>query len=156
MSNSLLEPRLRERLTAKKQRLDSLRPLPQAAVHRLQEQILTEWIYHSNALEGNTISLQETRLILETGLTIGGKSLREHFEVINHRDAIHYVEQLVQQPEEPITPFHVRQIHRLVLSRIDDDWAGKYRQGQVRIAGAAHIPPEAWQVRKRWMPGASG
>lgn len=146
MSNSLLEPRLRERLTAKKQRLDSLRPLPQAAVHRLQEQILTEWIYHSNALEGNTISLQETRLILETGLTIGGKSLREHFEVINHRDAIHYVEQLVQQPEEPITPFHVRQIHRLVLSRIDDDWAGKYRQGQVRIAGAVHIPPEAWQV----------
>lgn len=144
MTNSLLEPRLLERLKAKKQHLDSLRPLPQAVINRLQEQILTEWIYHSNAIEGNTITLQETRFILETGLTIGGKSLREHFEVINHRDAIHYVEWLVQQREEPISPFHVRKIHQLVLSRIDDDWSGKYRQGQVQIAGASHLPPEAW------------
>ena len=75
----------------------------------MREQILVEWIYNSNAIEGSTITLQETRLILETGLTIGGKSLREHFEVINHRDAIDYVESLVASPER-ITPFHVRQI----------------------------------------------
>lgn len=78
---------------------------------------------------------KKTRLILEIGLTIGGKSLREHFEVIIHRDAIDYVDTLVAAAQ-PITPFHVRQIHKLVLSRIDDDNAGRYRETQVRIAGA--------------------
>jgi Fic family protein len=80
-------------------------------MERLREQILVEWIYNSNAIEGSTITLPETRLILETGLTIGGKSLRGYFEVINHKDAIGYVEGLVALPE-PITPYHVRQIHR--------------------------------------------
>ena len=75
-------------------------------------------------------------MILETGFTIGGKSLREHFEVINHRDAINYVENLVASPE-PFKPLHVRQIHKLVLLRIDDENAGQVRATQVRIAGAA-------------------
>ncbi len=141
----MLESRLLHRLENKKAQLDALRPLPGASVNRLREQILVEWIYNSNAIEGSTITLQETRLILETGLTIGGKSLREHFEVINHRDAIDYVETLVTSAE-PVTPFHVRQIHKLVLSRIDDDNAGRYRETQVRIAGAVFIPPESWQV----------
>lgn len=141
----MLDPRLLERLETKKHQLDALRPLPSAAVNRLNEQILVEWIYNSNAIEGSTITLRETKLILETGLTIGGKSLREHFEVINHRDAIEYVEVLANS-SEPLTPFHVRQIHKLVLTRIDDDSAGKYRQTQVRIAGAEHTPPESWLV----------
>ena len=81
----MLEPRLLSRIENKKTQLDQLRPLPGPAVARLREQILVEWIYNSNAIEGSTITLQETRLILETGLTIGGKSLREHFEVINHQ-----------------------------------------------------------------------
>ena len=114
-------------------------------MQRLKEQILVEWIYNSNAIEGSSITLRETRLILETGLTIGGKSLREHFEVINHRDAIEYVETLANS-SELLTPFHVRQIHKLVLTRIDDDSAGKYRQTQVLIAGTAHTPPESWLV----------
>ena len=71
--------------------------------------------------------------------------MREHFEVINHRDAIDYVEDLVASAE-PITPFHVRQIHKLVLSRIDDENAGRYRETQVRIAGAAFTPPKSWLV----------
>ncbi len=141
----MIEPRLLKRLDTKKRQLDSLRPLPAAAINRLKEQILVEWIYNSNAIEGSTITLHETKLILETGLTIGGKSLREHFEVINHRDAIDYVEVLVNG-QEPVDPFQVRQIHKLVLSRIDDDAAGAYRTTQVRIAGAAHTPPEAWLV----------
>ena len=141
----MLEPRLLERLDAKKRQLDTLRPLPVAAVNRLKEQILVEWIYNSNAIEGSTITLHETKLILETGLTIGGKSLREHFEVINHRDAIEYVEGLAKA-DDPIAPFHVCQIHKLVLTRIEDDSAGNYRTIQVRIAGAAHTPPEAWLV----------
>jgi Fic family protein len=141
----MLEARLLARLTEKKAQLDALRPLPMAAVGRLQAQLTVEWIYNSNAIEGNTLTLRETLLILETGLTIGGKSLREHFEVINHKEAIEYVETLAHG-DEPITPFHMRQIHQLVLSRIDDDNAGQYRNVPVRIAGAQHQPPDAWEV----------
>ncbi len=145
--NTLLEARLLIRLDQKKHDLDALRPLPTAALRRLQEQLTLEWIYNSNAIEGNTLTLQETRLILETGLTIGGKSLREHFEVTNHRTAIAYVEALVQE-QEPVSAFHVRQIHRLVMAQIDDEAAGVYRQLPVRIAGATHTPPVAWEVER--------
>lgn len=141
----MIESRLFERIERKKSQLDTLRPLPAAIIKRLREQILVEWIYNSNAIEGSTVTLQETRLILETGLTIGGKTLREHFEVTNHRDAILYVEQLVAN-QEMLTPFHVRQIHKLVLSQIDDESAGNYRATQVQIAGAHHVPPEASEV----------
>lgn len=141
----MLEPRLLARLSDKKARLDALRPLPEAAVSRLNEQLALEWIYNSNAIEGNTLTLRETRLVLETGLTIGGKSLREHLEVINHQQAIDYVETLIHK-NEPVSPFHVRQIHRLVLARIDDESAGQYRTLPVRIAGSAHQPPGPWRV----------
>jgi Fic family protein len=140
-----VEVRLLKRLEIKKAQLDGLRPLPVAAVNRLRDEILIEWIYNSNAIEGSTITLQETRLILETGLTVGGKSLREHFEVVNHKEAIQYVESLIQNPE-PITAFHVRQIHKLILTNIDDENGGSYRKTQVRIAGAPFIPPESWQI----------
>ena len=141
----MLESRLLTRLEQKRARLDALRPLPVAAVRRLGEQLTVEWIYNSNAIEGSTLTLRETQLILETGLTIGGKSLREHFEVINHQEAIEYVEGLVAG-DEPVTSFHVRQIHKLVLTQIDDREAGQYRTLPVRIAGAGYQPPEAWQV----------
>lgn len=156
----MLEARLLNRISRKKQDLDSLRPLPTLAVARLQEQINAEWIYNSNAIEGNTLTLQETRLILETGITVGGKSLREHFEVVNHQKAIEYVETLVQDSVD-ITPFHVRQIHQLVLAQIDDKGAGQYRNLPVRIAGATHTPPDSWEVPSEmdewgeWMNGAS-
>jgi Fic family protein len=90
----MLDLRLLARLNRKKALLDALRPLPSAAVRRLNEQLAVEWTYHSNAIEGSTLTLRETQLIIETGLTIGGKSLREHFEVINHKEAIDYVEAL--------------------------------------------------------------
>lgn len=141
----MLEPRLRDRLDEKKERLNTLRPLDTGVVARLREQINLEWIYHSNAIEGNTLTLQETRLILETGLTVGGKSLREHFEVTNHQEAIQYIDHLLEKDVD-ITTYHVRQIHKLVLSNIDDDKAGAYRSTQVRIAGADHTPPEAWEI----------
>lgn len=144
----MLNPRLLARIETKKARLDSLRSLPPALVSRLKEQFTVEWIYNSNAIEGNTLTLRETQLILESGMTIGGKSLREHFEVINHREAIEYVESLADK-KEPITAFHVRQIHKLVLSQIDDENAGQYRKTEVRIAGAKHIPPEAWDIPQR-------
>lgn len=154
----MLEPRLLARLNDKKSRLDALRPLPSSALERLQEQLVVEWTYNSNAIEGSTLTLAETKLILETGLTIGGKTLREHFEVINHRDAIAYVEALTQS-KEVISAFHVRQIHQLVLAHIDDENAGRYRHLPVRIIGTDLQPPEAWQIPQqmtdweRWMDG---
>ncbi len=144
----MLNPRLLTRIQQKKEHLDALRPLPAASISRLKEQFTVEWIYNSNAIEGSTLTLRETQLILETGLTIGGKSLREHFEVTNHKDAIEYVESLADT-DEPIKPFHVRQIHKLVLSQIDDENAGQYRKTEVRIAGANHVPPEAWEISQR-------
>ena len=156
----MLESRLLARLEQKKADLDSLRPLPAAAVQRLNEELTVEWIYNSNAIEGSTLSLRETQFILETGLTVGGKSLREHLEVINHREAIEYIENLVDR-QERLTPFQVRQIHHLVLARIDDDNAGQYRTLPVRIAGSSYQPPEAWQVTQlmeeweRWLADAS-
>lgn len=140
----MLQPRLQTRIDQKKSALDALRPLPAAAVQRLQEELMAEWIYNSNAIEGNTLTLQETRFILETGLTVGGKSLREHFEVTNHRSAIEYVEALVTE-ETPLTLFHVRQIHQLVLAQIEEN-AGHYRKLPVRISGSLHTPPEVWEL----------
>ena len=141
----MLDPRLEARIKAKKSQLDALRPLPRTALARLRERIILEWIYNSNAIEGNTLTLQETRLVLETGLTIGGKSLREHFEVINHQEAIEFVEALVEKGK-PVTAHTVRQIHALVLARIDDEQAGQYRQLPVRIGGAGLEPPESWEA----------
>ncbi len=157
----MIETRLLKRLETKKAQLDGLRPLPTAAINRLRDEILIEWIYNSNAIEGSTITLQETRLIIETGLTVGGKSLREHFEVTNHKEAIQYVEDLVNNTE-PITAFHVRQIHKLILTHIDDVKAGSYRKTQVRIAGAPFTPPEPWQINglmaewSDWVASAEG
>jgi len=157
----MIEPRLLKRLETKKVQLDGLRPLPTAPINRLRDEILIEWIYNSNAIEGSTITLQETRLIIETGLTVGGKSLREHFEVTNHKEAIQYVEDLVQNTE-PITAFHVRQIQKLILTHIDDENAGSYRKTQVCIAGAPFTPPESWQINSLmaewgdWVASAEG
>jgi Fic family protein len=144
----MINKRLLSRLQEKKARLEALRPLPAAAVQRLNEYLAIEWTYHSNAIEGNSLTLRETQLILEQGITIGGKSLREHFEVINHREAITMVESLAKK-DEPVTPATVRQLHALVMARIDDENAGHYRQLPVRIAGSAHEPPPAWEVPAR-------
>ena len=156
----MLESRLLARLDAKKSQLDALRPLPVSAVRRLNEALQLEWIYNSNAIEGNTMTLQETRLILETGLTVGGKTLHEYFEVTNHQEAIDYVTRLVQD-DAPLTLATVRNIHKLILAHIDDDNAGQYRQVPVRIAGTAHQPPEAWEIERLmqewhdWLSGAA-
>jgi len=100
-----------------KTQLDNLRPLPENTVRTLHEQQVLEWTYHSNAIEGNTLTLKETKVVLE-GITIGGKPLREHFEVINHKDAIDYVEAIVSG-QEALDEWQIESIHHLVLKNID-------------------------------------
>jgi len=134
-------------LDALKARLDARRPLPPALVERLHEDLVLRWTFHSNAIEGNTLSLLETKVVLE-GITIGGKTLREHFEAINHRAAILYVEEIVSG-REPLSEWQIRNIHSLVLKNIDDANAGQYRRVNVTITGARHLPPQFVKVPER-------
>src|SRR5690625_147679 len=85
-----------EQIDRKKDILDANRPLSKYTLASLREKLLLEWTYHSNAIEGNTLTINETKVVLE-GITVGGKTIREHLEVINHRDAITYVEEIVQK-----------------------------------------------------------
>lgn len=131
-------------LDALKAKLDSSRPLDSAIVKNLHENLVLQWTYHSNAIEGNTLTLKETKVALE-GITIGGKTLREHFEAINHRDAILLVEELVSK-QQPLDEWTIKSLHQLVLKNIDTEHAGKYRLVNVLISGAEHRPPQALQV----------
>jgi Fic family protein len=138
MDASLLS--LLQAVDADKAKLDAARPLPPYTLESLRETMVLEWTYNSNAIEGNTLTLRETKVVLE-GITVGGKSLREHFEATNHRDAIYYVEESVAN-DEPISEWQIRNIHRLVLKAVDDNWAGRYREENVKIAGASTMPPD--------------
>lgn len=136
-----------EQIDFKKQQLDSKRPLPKYTVQSLREKIFLEWTYNSNAIEGNTLTINETKVVLE-GITVGGKSMREHLEVINHRDAISYVEDVVHK-EEPFSEWQIKNLHRLVLKGIDDGYAGVYRDQQVFISGAVHTPPPPFKIQEQ-------
>ncbi|POZ49847.1 Fic family protein [Methylovulum psychrotolerans] len=127
-----------------KSRLGTLCPLPEYTVRTLHEQQILGWIYHSNAIEGNTLTEKETNVVLE-GVTIGGKPLREHFEVINYKKAINYVEALVHA-KALLSELHIKSIHHFILKNIDDRNAGQYRHENIVVAGAEHVPPHFLNV----------
>lgn len=133
------------RLLEKKSRLDALRPLPPAALKNIRDSLTVEWTYHSNSIEGNTLSLQETKMVIEDGLTVKGKSLREHFEAVNHREAVVFVEKLATEPGQ-LDASDILNVHTLVLQQIEKEFAGRYRNAGVRIAGANFVPPNALKV----------
>ena len=133
------------RIDEKKARLDALRPIPAIALKSIKESLTYEWTYNSNSIEGNTITLQETQLIIEEGITVKGKSLREHFETLNHHDAIEYVESLVDA-SSALAAKEVLDVHALVLQRIEKEYAGRYRTSGVRITNANFTPPNALKV----------
>src|ERR671929_185268 len=97
-----LDPRLARRLAEKKAQLDRYRPLAPQIVRRLYDDLRVLLTYHSNAIEGNTLSLRETQLVIEHGVTVGGHSLREYLEATNHAKAFAYLTKLVDQ-HTPIT-----------------------------------------------------
>lgn len=127
-----------------KTELDSKRPIPKETLKSLKESINLEWTYNSNGIEGNTLTLRETQVVLE-GITIGGKSIKEHLEAINHERAIIYLEDLVKD-NKPITEWNIKSIHQLILKGIDDENAGRYRRENVTIKGAVHIPPDYTKI----------
>ncbi len=127
-----------------KRELDSKRPIAQKTLKSLEESINLEWTYNSNGIDGNTLTLRETQVVLE-GITVGGKSVKEHIEAINHEKAILYLKDLVNE-NNPITEWNIKSIHQLVLNDIDDKNAGRYRRENVTIKGAVHIPPDYLKV----------
>jgi filamentation induced by cAMP protein fic len=134
-----LIPILEDKLKVLKKR----RPLTEGELERLNEEFLTEYTYNSNAIEGNTLTLRETDMVLR-GLTIDKKSLKEHLEVIGHKEAFDYVKQLVSENAE-ISEKLIKDIHYLVLADKKDD-RGVYRRIPVRIMGAAHEPVQPYLI----------
>lgn len=134
-----------KRLYEKKNLLEKSRPLPGIALKKIKESLAIEWTYNSNSIEGNTLSLRETQMVLQEGVTIKGKSLREHFEAKNHENAIKLLLQLVEQEKE-FNCKDLLNLHELILRSIEDDSVGRLRNGGVRIAGANFVPPNAQKV----------
>lgn len=134
-----------ERVLLKKIELDKLRPIPSYAVKSIKESMTIEWTYNSNSIEGNTLTLQETKMVIEEGFTIKGKSLREHFEAVNHQEAIEFVESLTSD-SYILKESDILKIHELVLQKIEKDFAGRFRTSGVRISGANFVPPNALKI----------
>ena len=111
----------------------------------IREALEIEFLYQSNRIEGNTLTLRETQLVVNEGITISGKSVREHLEAINHKEAILFIDDIVQN-KIPLTEYVLKQIHALVLHSIDRDNAGVYRKLPVLISGSQHIPPQPYML----------
>ena len=135
-----------DQLASKKKDLDGYRPLPPALVRNLDEWFRVELTYTSNAIEGNTLTRRETAAVIEKGLTVGGKSLREHLEATNHSHALDAVHSLIRKRPSQLTSHDVLAIHGLILRGIDDANAGRYRNVPVRISGSAVVMPSPLKV----------
>ncbi|CAM3169097.1 Fic family protein [Streptobacillus ratti] len=126
--------------------LEAKRPLTEGELERLNEDFLTEYTYNSNAIEGNTLTLRETDMVLR-GLTIDKKTLKEHLEVIGHKEVFEYVRQLVSENIE-ISEKIIKDIHYLVLADKKED-RGVYRRVPVRIMGAAYEPVQPYLIASK-------
>jgi Fic family protein len=133
------------RLRDRKERLDRLRPLSPQSLDALAAWYDVELTYSSNAIEGNTLTRSETAIVLEKGITIGGKPLKDHLEAIGHRDALHFVRTLAAAGER-VREIDIREIHRLILARIDPEEAGRYSRHQRVIAGSPLTLPSPVEI----------
>lgn len=138
-------PGLCRQLTELKGYLDEFRPFDAYQIEKLQEVFDTEYTYHSNKIEGSTLTLRETDLIVNKGITIGGKPVREHFEAVNHAQAIKLIRDLAHRNAD-LSETVVRDLHASVLAGIDHAYAGRYRDERVRIVGSQHVPPNHVKV----------
>lgn len=150
-----MDARIARRLAQKKKRLDAYRPLESFTAQRLHQDLRLLATYHSNAIEGNTLSLHETQMVLEYGITVDGHPLREYLEATNHAEAFDTLSRLV---EHSISVETMKNLHRLVMDKIDPQ-AGELRKVQVYIRGAPFTPPPAKDVPLyteqwvRWLTG---
>ena len=142
-----LDSRLQNRIDEKLNVLNSFRPLPPSQVEKLQEQFRIEMTYNSNGIEGNSLTLKETFLVINEGLTIKGKPLKDHLEARDHFEALKYLNDLIEHDKKhTVSEILIRQLHNLAMLDTDKEWAGKYRDANVIISGSDHTPPEAIKV----------
>jgi Fic family protein len=141
---------LRDAIVAKKRRLDSLRPLSTEAMNKLEHYYDLEITYTSNAIEGNTLSAVETTLVIEQGITISGRPLKDHLEALDHYDAIRYVRELARE-KTVLSEGDVRNVHRLVMQRSRPDIGGKYADlaRYVRTDKGRHMFPSPMEIPAR-------
>ncbi len=137
---------LLKKINEKKNKLDAFRPLPVDLVKNLDNWFKIELTYTSNAIEGNTLSKSETALVVEKGLTVAGKSVSEHLEAINHAFALDYIKKFVDKKREDLTIKDILNFHSLILKKIDDQNAGKFRSIAVKISGSDVVLPEPIKV----------
>jgi Fic family protein len=135
-------------IAAKRERLDKLRPLSPEALAKLEHYYDIELTYTSNAIEGNTLSPVETTLVIEQGVTIGGKPLKDHLEALDHYDAIRYVRELARQRSTALTEGDVRNLHSLIVKRSRPDIAGRYADlaRYVRTETGRHVFPSPAEI----------
>ena len=135
------------RLSQKLKIIEGFRPISRAMINKLKEQFAIEFTYNSNAIEGNRLTLKETYLVISEGITVKGKSLKDHLEVKDHYDAIYFLFDWIDQDRRPSLSEHfIRSLHQLVVRETDTRNAGSYRTGSVMITGSSHSPPEAHEV----------
>jgi Fic family protein len=144
---SYLSPIVKARLAEKLTKLNKLRPLPKSAVQKLREKFQIEMTYNSNAIEGNSLTLKETFLVINEGITVKGKSLKDHLEAKDHHAALEYLYDLVDKNKKnTVSEMLIKNLHQIIIQETDKEWAGKYRNANVIIGGAKHTPPDALQV----------
>lgn len=140
---------LLKRIDEKLQLIQSHRPLSGNLVYKLKEQFSIEMTYNSNAIEGNRLTLKETYLVINEGITVKGRSLKDHLEAKNHNEAIHYLYDLIEHDKrQTVSEQLIRSLQQLVIKDIEDRESGQYRKGNVMITGSSHRPPEAYEVPK--------
>lgn len=125
----------------------SRKPLQGTQLMKMREYFNIEYTYESNRIEGNTLTLKETELVVNQGLTIGGKSMIEHLEAINHSEASDFIYDLVANMED-LSKKVLLELHLLILKSIDRENAGRFRSVPVRISGSEHVPPQPYQLNK--------
>ena len=134
---------LKEKLKA----LNKLRPISNITLQKIREQFQIEMTYNSNAIEGNTLTMQETFWVIQEGITIKGKPLKDHLEAKDHKEALEFLSELIAKDKKVTVSEHlVRELHHLVVNKSQSNIAGKYRKGNVIITGSKHKPPDGFEV----------
>lgn len=142
-----LSQNLANRIDAKWQKLQLKRPLSPTMVGKLRERFMLEATYNSNAIEGNSLTFKETYFVINEGITIKGKSFKNHLEAKSHHEALEFIYDLVENHRQATISQHlIRQLQSLVIEPIDKTISGIYRIGEVAVTGATHQPPSAIEV----------
>lgn len=142
-----LNPQLQSRLEEKLEKLNKLRPLPTVILNKLKQQFTIEMTYNSNALEGNSLTLKETGWVIQDGLTIKGKPLKDHLEAKDHYEALEFLYETIEhKSQQTVSEVFIRTIHSLVVRETEKEEAGLYRTTNVIITGSDHTPPDVSEI----------